>query len=148
MGAHQVTDGDGGEGAPVGLARARVYRCRARGAFASAQNVAADHEEAVRVDGLARSDEFVPPAGFLVVFGVPAGGVRVGGKRRTHPYRVVGGGVQLAVSLVTDVERGQRLSVFQQKALFAIVFDEVFRFHGADAGFMRIFTHMHKYSKM
>ena len=103
MGAHQVTDGDGGEGAPVGLARARVYRCRARGAFASAQNVAADHEEAVRVDGLARSDEFVPPAGFL--------------------------------------------SVFQQKALFAIVFDEVFRFHGADAGFMRIFTHMHKCSK-
>ena len=144
---HHVADGDDGEGATVGLARARVDACGACGALASAEDVAADHKEAVCVDGLAGADEFVPPAGLLVVFGVPAGGVCVGGERRADPHRVVGCGVQLAVSLVTDVERGERLSVFQQETLFAIVLDEVLRLHGADAGFMQIFTHMHKYSK-
>ena len=145
---HHVTDGDDGEGAAVGLARARVHACRARRALAAAQDVAADYEEAVRVDSLAGADELVPPAGLLVAFGVPAGGMRVGGQGRADPHRIVGGGVQLAVSLVTDIERGERLSVFQHKTGFAIVLDEVLRLHGADAGFMQIFTHMHKYSNL
>ena len=144
---HHVADGDGGEGTPVGLARARVHARGAGSALAAAQDVAADHEEAVRVDGFAGSDEFVPPAGLLVVFGVPAGGMRVGGERRADPHRIVGSGIQRAVSLVTDGKRRQRLTVFQHKTGLAIVLDEVLRLHGADAGFMQIFTHMHKYSK-
>ena len=147
LGVDHVADGDDGEGAPVGLARAGID-CRGAGSsLAPAQDVAADHEEAVRVYGLARTNQFVPPAGFPVGFGIPAGGMGVGGQRRTNPHRVVGRGVQLAVSLVTDIQRRQRLSVFQHKTRFAIVLDEILGDHRSDAGFMRIFTHMHKYSK-
>ena len=130
---HHVADGDDGEGAAVGTPRARVDGRRARGALAPAQYVAADHEEAVGIDCLAGANELVPPAGLLVVFGVPAGGVRVGGQGRANPHRVVGSGVQLAVSLVADGERGQRLAVFEHKSGFSVVLVEVLRGNGSVA---------------
>ena len=79
LGVYHISYRNGRECTAVGLARTRVDRCWARGAFASTEDVAANHEESVGINSFAWSDEFVPPAGFLVIFGVPAGGVRIGG---------------------------------------------------------------------
>ena len=113
LGMHHVAYRNGREGAAVGLARARVDRCRAGRTLASTKDVAANYKESVCIDSLARSDEFIPPAGLLVIFGVPAGGVCIGGQRRTNPHGVIAGGVQCAVRFVTDGQGRERLAVFQ-----------------------------------
>ncbi len=46
---------------------ARIDGCRSRRSFATAERVHADHEPAVRVDVLARSDHVFPPAGRRIV---------------------------------------------------------------------------------
>ena len=140
---YHVAYRNGREGAAVGLARARVDCCRASRALASAKDVAANYKESVCIDSLAWSDEFVPPAGLLVIFGVPAGGVRIGGQRRTNPHGVIAGGVQCAVRFVTDGQGRERLAAFQQKALFTIILVEILGDYGTKR-FMQIFTHMHK----
>ena len=65
--AHHVADRDERKFDPVGAARDGVERRRDRGALATAEDIRAHDEEAVRVDGLAGADEIVPPAGLLVV---------------------------------------------------------------------------------
>ena len=106
LGVNHISYRDGRERAAVRLACARIYCCWPCGTLASAEDVAANHKESVCIDSFARSDELVPPAGFLVIFSVPAGSVGVGGQRRTNPHGVITGGVQCAIGLVTEGEGG------------------------------------------
>ena len=61
--AHHVADGDDGKVEAVRLAGRRIDFGRPRRAHAAADDIGADDEEAVGVDGLARPDHRVPPAG-------------------------------------------------------------------------------------
>src|SRR6185437_8156407 len=49
-----------------GIARFGIDRSRTTGTLATAQRIRADHEPAVRVDGLAGSYDVFPPAGRIV----------------------------------------------------------------------------------
>ena len=61
LGSDDVTHGDHREVRPVAVRLVGTRRCRARGPLASPEHVGTDHEPPLRVDGLARSDQVVPP---------------------------------------------------------------------------------------
>ena len=77
LGPDDIAQGDLREEAAVRAARAGVGRERAGRALAAAEAVHPDDEEAVGIDGLARTDEAIPPTRLTVVGGVAAGDVMV-----------------------------------------------------------------------
>ena len=75
-----VAHGDDGKIGGVGAAGFGIDAVRPGGAAATAQNVRADDEVAIGVDGLARPDDNVPPAGIVGL--VVLGDVRIAGQGR------------------------------------------------------------------
>ena len=100
--AHHVADGDDRELHRVGAAGRGVDRAGARRAAAAAEDVRAEDEVFVGVEGFAGADHVVPPAGLAFV--ADAGGVRVAGEGVQDQDRVRFGGVQFAVGFVGDVD--------------------------------------------
>ena len=100
---HHVLDGDHGKVEPVGLSCFGIYGGGAGRALAAAKNVGADHEVLVRVQGLARPDDDVPPAGLLLAL-VPACGMGVAGEGVADQHGIALLLVQLAVGLVGDID--------------------------------------------
>ncbi len=105
--AHQVADRDQREAQAVGAAGGGVDRRGPGRPHAAAQQVGADHEEAVGVERPARADDVVPPAA-AVGIAVIAGGVGVAGERVAHEDRVGALGVERPVGLVRHLDRGER----------------------------------------
>ena len=60
--------------------RPGVNRAGARRAFAAPDNVGANHEVFLRVEGFARADHNIPPAGLAFMRMIEAGSVGVPGK--------------------------------------------------------------------
>ena len=71
----------------VRTARSRIDRGGTRRAAASAQDVRAQHEVFVGVEGLAGTDHVVPPSGLAALM-ANTGGVRIAGKGVTNEDRV------------------------------------------------------------
>jgi len=107
-----IADGDHWEIKAVGAPCRRIDRGRSGRPHAAAENVGADHKEAVGVDGPAGSDQRRPPAG-LVGQWVRIGGVLVTGQRMADENRIGAVGIQRAVGLVGDVEGRQRLPAIE-----------------------------------
>ena len=105
---HHVADGDDGEIEAVGLARLRIDRGGAGRAHAAAEDIRADDEKAVGIDGLARADEVVPPAG-LAGDRVRVRDILVARQRMADQDGVRFVGVEFAIGLVGDRERRQIL---------------------------------------
>ena len=94
-----------GKRVPYGCVGGGVERAGAGGARAAAEHVGADHEVAVGVDGLARPDHDIPPAGLLGAVLADAGGhVRVAGERVADQDGVGAALVERAERLVRDVD--------------------------------------------
>ena len=132
LGAHHVADRHHGKVQPVGLAGRRVEAGRPGRAIARADDIAADDEEAVGVEGLARPDAIVPPAELVGVAVEIAGGVRAAAQRVADQDGVGAVGVERAVRLVGDRHRAQRLAALKTERF---VFGEGERLggDGADA---------------
>ena len=105
LGADHVADGHHREAEAVGAAGGRVDRRRAGAAGAAAEDVRADDEVAVGVDGPARPDHVVPPAGAGVPVGVDTGHVGVAGEGVEHEDGVAAVGVEGAERLVGQGDR-------------------------------------------
>ena len=103
---HHVADGDDGKIQAPGLAGLGVDAGRSRRAHAAAEHVGADDEEAVGVDGLARTHHRLPPAG-LAGDGMRARHVLVAGQgvRDQNGIRLCP--IQDAVGLVGDAVGGE-----------------------------------------
>ena len=101
-----------GKSMPVGPARFRIDAVGPGGAAAAAQDVRADDEVAVRVDGVAGPHHDVPPAG--VVLRVVPRHVRVAGKGVADEHRVVPPRIQLPVDFVHHGHLGEQAAQFQR----------------------------------
>ena len=122
---HHVRDGDDRKVRSVRPAGRRVDGRRPRRAAASSQQIRADDEELVGVEGLAGTDHAVPPAEAAALAGIAllgakpvsrarhhgpgreAGGVRVPAERVAHEDDVVASRREPAVGLVGDAHRLQ-----------------------------------------
>ena len=92
-----VADGDGGEVGGIAAAGGRVDGVGPGRAAAAAQDVRTNDEVAIGVDGLARANQDIPPAGVIV--GVVPGNVRIARKRMADQHGVVALRAKLAVGL-------------------------------------------------
>ncbi len=106
LGADHVADGHQGEVEPVGPARRRVDGGRTRRAHAGADDVGADDEVAVGVDGLARPHQGLPPAA-LTRHRMGVGEVLVAGQRVADQDGVGAVRVEGAGRPVGDLEGGE-----------------------------------------
>ena len=106
-----VADGDGGEIAAVRLAGRRMNAARTRGAAAAAEQIGADHEIAVGIDRLARSDNDIPPTG--IIFFVVPGDVRIAANGVANEHGIVPRRVQLAIRLVSHCHARQLAPQFE-----------------------------------
>ena len=118
LGPDDVTQGDLREETAVRAARAGVGRERTGRALAAADAVHADDEEAVGVDGLARTDETIPPARLTVGRRVTAGDVVVAAEGVRDEDRVRLVRQQRAVGLVTQGQPGQFAAELQRERIF------------------------------
>jgi len=75
--------------------------------LAAAEDVGADDEVAVGIEGFAGADEVIPPAGFAVGEGVDAGAVVVAREGVADEDGVGAGGVQATVGFVAEGEAGE-----------------------------------------
>ena len=104
--AHHVGDGDDGEIQAPHLAGRGIDRGRPGRAHAAADHVGADDEVVLRIKRSAGTDQRLPPAG-LAGDGMHVGDVLVAGQRMADQHRVGAIGVELAIGLVGDLERGE-----------------------------------------
>ena len=103
---HHVAHGDQREMQPEGLAGRRIDFGGAGRAHAAANDIGADHEEAVGVDGLARSHHGRPPAG-LAGDGMIGGDELVAGQGMADQDGVALVGVERAIGHIGDGEGRQ-----------------------------------------
>ena len=130
---HHVANGHKGEGESEGPPGLRVGRGGAAGALAAAEDVGANDEEMVRVDGLGGADEVVPPTGLGVGQGMDARAMVVAAERMADQDSVVVRGVEAAVGFVAQGEAGQDLAALEAERLRT---DKIMRLDEADlAGF-------------
>ena len=101
---HHVADGDDGKVEPIGPTRRRIDRGGASRSHATADDIGADDVEPVGIDGFARPDQNLPPAG-LFRYRVHVGDVLVARQGVADQDGVRFVGVELAVGLVCDRER-------------------------------------------
>src|SRR5690606_1679581 len=99
LGIDHVADRDDGKAEAVRFARLRIDGGRPSRSHASADDIRADDEEAIRVDRLAGPDHRLPPAR-LARDRMPVGRVLVARERMANQYRVRLVGVELAVGLI------------------------------------------------
>jgi hypothetical protein len=111
LGADHVVDGDHGEGHGVKLAGGGINGAGTGRALAAAEDVGADDEKAVGVEGESRAHHEIPPAGAAVF--VRAGDVRIAAERVEDENGVGAIGVELTPSLVGDHVRGQNLAAVE-----------------------------------
>ena len=115
LGADHVGDGDDREvGAPVGPVR--LAAGRAGRAHAAAEDVRADDEEAVGVDGQAGADDQVPP-GRAAGDRVGAGGELVAGESVADDDDIALVGVEFAPGFVGDLDVFERAAAVQTERL-------------------------------
>ncbi len=118
LGAHHVGDGDDGEGEAVGLAGRGVDFLRPGRAHAAADDVLADDEKAVRVDGQAGADHERPPAARLAGDRVAACDMLVARQRMADKHGVGPVGVERAVGLIGDGERREAHPAVERERRF------------------------------
>ena len=117
LGPDDVAQRDLREEAAVGTARTGVGRERTGRALAAADAVHADDEETVGIDGLAGTDETIPPARLTVVGGIAAGDVMVAAQGVRDEDRVRLVRQQRAVGLVAQGQAGQFTAELQRERL-------------------------------
>src|SRR5690606_35758150 len=117
LAVHPVLHGHHGEIGAVGLAGRRIDAGRPGGAVAAAQVVERHHEEAVGVDGLARTDATVPPARLAIVGAVVAGSMVMAGQGVADQHRVAARGVELTVGFIDQLVIGQFAATGQRQRL-------------------------------
>src|SRR5690348_14592018 len=103
---HHVADGDNRKVEAPGLAGFRISGGRTGRAHAGSNHVRADYKITVRVDRFAGPNHGLPPTSFLGDR-MKARNVLVARKCVADQYRVGTVRIELAVSLVSDLERGQ-----------------------------------------
>src|ERR1039458_8840963 len=86
----------------VGPPGVGVDRAGSRGTFAASNNVGTDHKILSRVEGLARANHNIPPAGIPFMRVIEAGGVGVAGKSVKNQNGIVFGRTQLPIGLVSQ----------------------------------------------
>ena len=111
-----VLHGHEREVAAVRLAGFRIDRDGPGRATAAAENVRANHEEALGIEGLTRADHTFPPA--EIVVGVVTCRVRVSCDRMADEDRVVPLGVQGAVGFVGNLDAREYLAVTKLQRLW------------------------------
>lgn len=111
LGAHHVGDSNGRKRYAVGAAGGRVEGGGAGGTLAAAKDVGAEDKPVVGVDGFARADQVVPPAGLPVVEVVEAGAVVVAAEGVADEDGVVAGGVEAAVGFVAKGKTGEDAAI-------------------------------------
>ncbi|MFK4491274.1 hypothetical protein ABIA45_006352 [Bradyrhizobium sp. USDA 336] len=104
--AHHVRNGDDGEVEAPDLAGGGIDRRRPGRTHAAADHVGADDEVVLGIDGAAGADQRLPPAG-LAGDRMDVGDMLVAGQRMTDQHGVGAIGVELAIGLVGDLERGE-----------------------------------------
>ena len=100
LGIDHVMNGHHGKVQGVGPSGLRVDRTGTCRAFAPSDDVGANDEVFSRVEGFARADHDIPPAGLAFVGMIEAGGVGVAGKRMKNQNGVVFGRAQFTIGLV------------------------------------------------
>lgn len=121
LGANHVRHGENGEPGSIALTVGRIDAARPRRTVAAANDVGADDEEAVRIEGLPRAYEGLPPAGFGVRIGGPSMGG--GGEASVEEYSVGGVGVEGAPGLIGDVEAGEETTPIKRQGISAVVLE-------------------------
>ena len=104
---HPVIDRDGGEQGAELLTGVFIDCARTGGSGTAAEIVAADNVKPIGVDGLARTDTDVPPAGFGIVHAVKAGGVVITGKSVADQHRIVAIAVERSIGFVNQLKAMQ-----------------------------------------
>ena len=103
---HHVGDGDHRESGAVGRACRGVRVSRAGAAHTAPQNIRADDEVAVGIEGFSRPDQRVPPAR-LAGDGMIIGDVLIAGQGMADQDRIAARRVQMAMRRIGDPDRGQ-----------------------------------------
>ena len=141
LGAHHVAHGDHRQVEAVDAVGRRVGRGRAGGAHAAADDVGADDEIAVGVDGAAGTDHQAPPAG-LAGHRVDAGDVLVAGQCVADEDGVGALAVELAIGLVGDLQVGEvAAGIERERLVVAEAGDKARRVVGLVAGVGRPGAH-------
>src|ERR1035441_8828846 len=83
----------------IGPPGVRVDRARARGTFAASEVIGKNHKILSSVEGLARANHNIPPAGIPFMRVVEAGGVGIAGKSVKNQNGIVFGRTQLPIHL-------------------------------------------------
>ena len=110
---HHVANGDHRKRQRIRPAGGGIDRGRPGGSLAAAQHVGADDEIAVGVERLARTDHVVPPAR-LAGLVADAGRVRIARESVRDQDGVRAVGIQMAVGLVRDLNRGKGGPAFER----------------------------------
>ncbi len=114
--AHHVGNGDDREIQPPQFAGGRIGRGRPGRAHAAADHVAADDEVTVGIERAARADHRLPPA-WLAGHRMHIGDVLVAGQRMADQDGVGAVGVEFAIGLVGDLERGEIDAAIERQRL-------------------------------
>ena len=105
---HPVFHRDDGERGAIRLAGGRIGVHGPRRAEAGAQIVDADDKELVGIDGLARTDQVIPPALTVGLVGIGSGHVVATGQGVADQDGITALGIEFAVGFEDQFETGQR----------------------------------------
>ena len=130
LGAHHVADGHDGEPAAVGPPVVGVRRGGPGRALAPAEDVAADHEEAVGVDGEARTHATLPPTRRRMTLVGIARGMAVARPCVAQQHGIAAVRVQVAPRLVGDAHVAQGGPTVEGKGTVGRELQELPRPHG------------------
>ena len=129
LGVHPIRDRHRGKVRAVGPPRGRIQTRGPGAAVAAPEIIQGDDKEAIRVDGFARANGRIPPAGLRILEVVVARGVVMAGEGMADQKGVAAVGVQGAVALIDQRIGGQALAASQGKGARKI---RAFRRYKAD----------------